>query len=38
VPLSSGVSVVGVMHTLVEDAPAAIGEVAAGGWGGPVGA
>ena len=36
VPLS-GVSVVCVMHTLVEDAPAALGEVA-GGWSGPVGA
>jgi len=36
VPLS-GVSVVCVMHTLVEDVPAALGEVA-GGWSGPVGA
>jgi S-methylmethionine-dependent homocysteine/selenocysteine methylase len=36
VPLS-GVSVVSVMHTLVEDAPAALREVA-GGWSGPVGA
>jgi S-methylmethionine-dependent homocysteine/selenocysteine methylase len=36
VPLS-GVSVVSVMHTLVEDAPAALGEVAKG-WDGLVGA
>jgi S-methylmethionine-dependent homocysteine/selenocysteine methylase len=35
-PLSN-VAMICVMHTLVEDTPAALGEVA-GGWGGPVGA
>lgn len=33
----SNVAMICVMHTLVEDTPAALGEVA-GGWGGPVGA
>ena len=36
IPLSN-VAMICVMHTLVEDTPVALGEVA-GGWGGPVGA